>query len=228
MTVFPSVDRIRERITAVKSSLPASTRLIGVTKTMPSAVVRAAYECGIRDFGESRVQEAMAKQDDLNDLDDITWHLIGHLQTNKARKALAHFSWIHSLDSLKLGQRLNELAAELSNCPNCCLQVKLVPDPDKYGFSVEAVWEALPVLNQLQHLNITGLMTIPPLESSLADSERIFNQARTLADQINQQRFDRLHITELSMGMSGDYPAAIAAGSTMVRLGTTLFGDRST
>ena len=227
MTASPAAtDRIRDRITTIRASLPPQVRLIGVTKKMPSSFVRAAYANGLRDFGESRVQEVVAKQADLADLEDITWHLIGHLQTNKARKALAHFDWIHSVDSLKLAHKLNELAEELSRIPYCCLQVKIIPDPPKHGFDVDALWQALPTLNQLTHLKIVGLMTIPPLESSIADSERIFQQAHDLAVQINNQHFDRLRITELSMGMSGDYQAAITAGSTMIRLGTTLFGDR--
>lgn len=226
MTAFLSTDRIQERIAAIQSSLSPQIRLIGVSKKMPSRVIRAAYECGLRDFGESRVQEAVAKQAELADLDGITWHLIGHLQANKARKALTHFGWIHSLDSLKLAYRLNDLAAELFCTPSCCLQVKMVPDPPKYGFELQELWHALPELNRMEHLKIVGLMTIPPLESSMADSQCIFNQAHDLAAQINSQNLDRLHITELSMGMSGDYPAAIAAGSTMIRLGASLFGDR--
>ncbi|MEM9002629.1 MAG: YggS family pyridoxal phosphate-dependent enzyme [Cyanobacteria bacterium P01_F01_bin.86] len=226
MTVSPSTDRIRARIHTIQSTLPSQVRLIGVTKKMPSSVVQTAYATGLRDFGENRVQEAIAKQTELKELEGITWHLIGHLQTNKARKALAHFDWIHSVDSLKLAQKLDELAAELSRSPHCCLQVKMIPDPPKHGFDCEALWQALPQLDQLKHLKIVGLMTIPPLESSIAERQAVFNQARELAHQINHQNFDRLHITELSMGMSGDYQTAIAAGSTMIRLGTTLFGDR--
>lgn len=226
MTVSHSLAEIQDRIAAVKASLPATVRLIGVTKTKPSSYVRAAYAAGLRDFGESRIQEAIAKQEDLKDLEGITWHLIGHLQTNKARKALNHFDWIHSLDSLKLAYRLNDLAAELPQKPICCLQVKMVSDPAKYGFQQAELWEALPVLNQLQHLNIVGLMTIPPLGISLADSEQIFQQAHGLQQRINRQSLERLQLTELSMGMSGDYPAALNAGTTLIRLGTTLFGDR--
>lgn len=226
MTVSPPTDRIRERIATIQSSLPSQVRLIGVTKKMPISVIRAAHASGLREFGESRVQEAIAKQAELTDLEGVTWHLIGHLQTNKVRKALLHFDWIHSVDSLKLAQKLDESAAELSCAPYCCLQVKMIPDPPKYGFELEALWQALPKLNQLKHLKIIGLMTIPPLESSMAERQHLFKQASELAIQINNRKFDRLRITELSMGMSGDYQAAIAAGSTLIRLGTTLFGDR--
>lgn len=226
MTVSSSKDRIHERITAVTSSLPSHVRLIGVTKNKPGSAIREAYQSGIRDFAESRVQEAISKQAELTDLEGITWHLIGHLQTNKARKALLHFDWIHSIDSLKLARKLNELAGELSHTPYCCLQVKMVSDPPKYGFDLEELWMALPELDQMEHLKFVGLMTIPPLESSTSETEDIFNQAHNLADQINNQELDRMHITELSMGMSSDYLVAIAAGATMIRLGTTLFGDR--
>ena len=180
----------------------------------------------MRDFGESQVQEAIAKQAELNDLPDLTWHLIGHLQSNKIRKALQHFDWIHSLDSLKLAKRLNTVAGELSRSPHCCLQVKMVPDPPKYGFTLDELWSALPQLNQLTHLKIVGLMTIPPQESSFQEIAAIFAQAQDVVNQINNKGFDQLHLSELSIGMSSDYRLAIAAGSTMLRLGTTLFGDR--
>ncbi|MEO1094265.1 MAG: YggS family pyridoxal phosphate-dependent enzyme [Cyanobacteria bacterium J06638_28] len=228
MMVSPSLEPIQARIATVQASLPPHVRLIGVTKKQPSSSIRAAYQVGIRNFGESRVQEALAKQTELADLSDITWHLIGHLQTNKARKAILHFDWIHSVDSLKLAHRLNELAKELARQPYCCLQVKIVPDADKYGFTLEELQAALPALNQMGHLRIKGLMTIPPLGSSTTEVEHIFQQAHDLAVKINSQSLDRLRISELSMGMSGDYSLAIAAGSTMIRLGTTLFGDRPT
>ncbi|MEM0980901.1 MAG: YggS family pyridoxal phosphate-dependent enzyme [Cyanobacteria bacterium P01_H01_bin.58] len=228
MTVSPSLEQVQDRIATVQSSLPPQVRLIGVTKKQPSSVMRTAYQAGIRNFGESRVQEALTKQTELADRPDIIWHLIGHLQTNKARKALLHFDWIHSVDSLKLAHRLNELAQELGRQPYCCLQVKIVPDADKYGFTLEELQAALPTLNQMGHLQIKGLMTIPPLGSSTTEVEHIFQQAHDLAAKINSQSLNRLQISELSMGMSGDYSLAIAAGSTMIRLGTTLFGDRST
>jgi hypothetical protein len=228
MSVSLSSADASQRIAELQASLPPTVRLIGVTKKKPSEVIRVAYAAGLRDFGESQVQEAMTKQAELSDLTGITWHLIGHLQTNKARRALLHFDWIHSVDSLKLAHKLNDLAAELGRTPYCCLQVKMVPDPPKYGFTVDELWEALPALNELPHLNIVGLMTIPPQESSIEEIEDIFNQARTLAGQITQKGYPRLQMTELSMGMSSDYSIAIAAGATMIRVGTILFGDRPT
>lgn len=210
----------------IYQSIPAAVTLIAVTKFLPVEMIRAAYERGVRHFGESRVQEAIAKQAQLTDLPDITWHLIGHLQTNKVRKAVEHFDWIHSVDSLKLAQRLDQAAQELHKLPQCCLQVKLVPDPPKYGIDAAELLSLLPQLDQLEHLKICGLMTIPPQGASPETVREVFAGAKTLAIDINQKAFARLRIDQLSMGMSGDYREAIACGATMVRLGTVLLGHR--
>ncbi|MEO0458968.1 MAG: YggS family pyridoxal phosphate-dependent enzyme [Cyanobacteria bacterium P01_A01_bin.114] len=219
-------DKLIAHIQHIRQSIPPSVRLIAVTKTFPASAVRAAYAAGIRDFGESKVQEAAAKQAELGDLADITWHLIGHLQTNKARKALQQFDWIHAVDSLKLAQRLSQLSTQLNCQPACCLQVKLLDDPQKYGFSVEALKAALPHLNQLPHLRIKGLMAIPPYGLPATAIKSVFEQTRELANEINRMGFSQVQIEQLSMGMSGDFQIAIAAGSTMIRLGTILFGHR--
>lgn len=226
MTASPSLDPIQARIADLTATLPDHVRLIGVTKYKPSSVIRAAYGANLRDFGESKVQEAIAKQAELADLTDITWHLIGHLQSNKARKAVEHFDWIHSIDSLKIAKRINTAAADLGKPILGCLQVKMVPDPPKFGFDLDELWDCLPQLDQLAHLNVVGLMTIPPQGLSREATKAIFEDAKLLADQINDRGFDRVRIAELSMGMSQDYSIAIAAGSTMIRVGTTLFGDR--
>lgn len=224
----PSNNAIAAQLQLIRQQLPAQVRLIAVTKKFPVQVIRAAYDAGIRDFGESQIQEAEAKQAQLKDLDDITWHLIGHLQSNKARKALGLFDWIHSVDSLKIAKRLNQLASETGHRPLCCLQVKLLSDPPKYGFELEELRQALDELDQLHHLQIAGLMTIPPLNVSPEATREVFQQAHRLADEINAAGYQHIQIKELSMGMSGDYPLAVAAGSTMVRLGTKLFGARPT
>jgi PLP dependent protein len=217
---------ITSRIESIRQQLPASVRLIAVSKQVSAEFVREAYNCGVRDFGESRIQEAAEKQSQLQDLPEINWHLIGHLQANKAAKALEQFQWIHSLDSLKLATRLSRLAGEMSCSPQVCLQVKILPDPDKYGWSVPELLADLRELDECQHLKIQGLMTIPPL--GLDDSQilEIFNSTRELADKINQQNLQHIEMQQLSMGMSGDYHLAIQAGATMIRLGQTLFGSR--
>ncbi|UKO96604.1 YggS family pyridoxal phosphate-dependent enzyme [Nostoc sp. UHCC 0870] len=218
---------INERITQIRASFPASVRLIAVTKQMPTEVIRAAYAAGIRDFAENRIQEAATKQEQLQELSDITWHFIGHLQSNKAKKALELFDWIHSLDSLQLAQRLDQVAQQLGVNPQVCLQVKILPDPSKSGWSVPELLADLPALNQCKSLQIQGLMTIPPFGLNDAEILYVFNSTHQLAKEISAQNWDHIKMQELSMGMSGDYQLAIQAGATMVRLGTILFGKRT-
>lgn len=219
---------IAERIATVRDQLPAGVRLIAVTKQVPVDAMREAYFAGVRDFGESRLQEAEAKIAQLKDLPDLNWHLIGHLQSNKVKKALEQFQWIHSCDNLKLAQRLNRLATEVSLKPNVCLQVKVVPDPDKYGWSIPELLADLPELDQCTALQIRGLMTILPLGLSPEESLEVFERTRELALKIGQQNWSNLHMQELSMGMSDDYLLAVQAGATQVRLGRIIFGERTT
>lgn len=217
---------IAEQIQQVKQQIPPGVRLVAISKQVPVAAIREAYAAGIRDFGESRIQETELKQAQLQDLPDITWHLIGSLQSNKARKALQLFDWIHSVDSLKLAQRLNELAGELYRYPQLCLQVKLRPDPNKQGWEPEHLLRDLPILDQCHNLKIQGLMTIAPYGLDPKENLNLFSQLSDFAQQIRQQSWQRIRMDELSMGMSQDYQQAIQAGATMVRLGRILFGDR--
>ncbi|HEY9623322.1 MAG TPA: YggS family pyridoxal phosphate-dependent enzyme [Crinalium sp.] len=219
-------EMIGDRLTHLRQTIPDSVRLIAVSKQVPVELMRAAYEAGIRDFGESRIQEAITKKAQLEDLPDITWHMIGHLQANKAAKALELFQWIHSVDSLKLAQRLDRLAADQPASPNILLQVKLLPDPNKSGWTEPELMADLPELDQCRHLNIVGLMAIPPYDLDDAETLSVFKNTFELANTIQQQHWNHLKMEQLSMGMSDDYPLAIQAGSTMIRLGRILFGDR--
>jgi pyridoxal phosphate enzyme (YggS family) len=227
MTAFSQLSgTIAERIHQIRQTLPDSVRLLAVTKQVSIDSMRAAYDAGVRDFAENRVQEAEAKQAQLHDLTDITWHLIGHLQSNKVQKALECFQWIHSIDDLKLAQRLNRLAAPLPQKPQSLLQVKLLPDPNKYGWSVAELMHDLSTLNQCEDLRIQGLMTILPYGLSSTEATTAFQQIQTLANTIRQQNLPHIKMQVLSMGMSNDYRFAVQAGATMVRLGRILFGDR--
>lgn len=218
---------ITERIANIRQQLPPGVRLIAVTKQVSVDAMREAYAAGVRDFGESKVQEAEAKLAQLGDLPDLNWHLIGHLQSNKAKKAVEHFQWIHACDSLNLAQRLNRLAVELSLRPKICLQVKVAPDPNKYGWTVPELLADLSELDQCDALNIQGLMTILPLGLSEQESLEVFERTRELAEKIRQQNWSNLQMQELSMGMSDDYLLAVQAGATMVRLGRIIFGERT-
>ena len=217
---------IAHNIETIRRDLPASVKLMAVTKQVSVAQMREAYAVGIRDFGESKIQEAQAKQQELADLPDICWHLIGHLQGNKVRKAIQIFEWIHSVDSLKLLRQIDRVAAELATSPNICLQVKILPDPDKYGWTIPELLADLPQISDCEHLKIRGLMAIPPLGLTLAQTQQFFEQTRDLSHKIAQQPGSNLQMSELSMGMSGDYLPAISAGATIIRLGSILFGSR--
>ncbi|MEB3295193.1 MAG: YggS family pyridoxal phosphate-dependent enzyme [Synechococcales bacterium] len=245
-----SFNALVTRIQQFQQTIPPTVQIIAVTKQQPAAVVRAAYAAGLRHFGESRVQEAQAKQAELADLTDVTWHLIGQLQRNKVKKALQLFQWIHSIDRLELAQQIDRLAAEerpstiplnlvtgqsqnsdlvsrsVQERPQICLQVKLLPDPNKIGWEVHELWQALPQLNQLTHIQIRGLMVIPPLGCSDRQLSDYFQQAKQLAQQITANGWENLQLDQLSMGMSDDYNLAIKAGATMIRPGRILFGDR--
>lgn len=215
----------------INRSIPDSVKLIAVTKTFSAAIVRAAYAAGIRDFAENKVQEAIAKKEALSDLTDITWHFIGHVQSNKSRKVVENFDWVHSIDSLKLAKRMDKQAQELKTQGikaqvRCCLQVKLAADPTKDGFEKADLLAALPELNTLEHLKIEGLMVIPPYGLETAETTAIFAAGQALANDIKAMGLERISMETLSMGMSSDYALAIAQGATMIRLGSILFGDR--
>jgi pyridoxal phosphate enzyme (YggS family) len=215
---------IGKQITKIRQTLPANVKLVAVSKYVSVNEIRAAYDAGIRDFGESRIQDMEQKQAELQDLSDITWHLIGHLQSNKAKRALELFDWIHSVDSLKLAQRLNRLAGELSVTPEVFLQVKILPDPNKFGWDISELMTDLPKLNDCTHLKIRGLMAIAPLGLDETQTLDLFQKTRQLSEEIAQQNWSHISMADLSMGMSGDYLLAVQAGATVVRLGQILFG----
>ena len=220
-------DSITQRIQDVSETIPPEVRLIAVTKTVSVEKIREAYAAGIRDFGENKIQEALPKQEKLQDLSDVSWHFIGHLQTNKAKLALTHFHWIHTCDRAKLAQRLNRLIEELDiTPPNLLLQVKPIPDPNKYGWTIPELLDAQATLKEYKNLKIKGLMTILPLNQSTEETRTGFEKVRDLAQEIEQKNYSHLVMKELSMGMSSDYPLAIQAGATMIRLGRTIFGER--
>jgi PLP dependent protein len=214
---------VAERLAEIRQQLPAAVRLIAVTKGVPLDLMRAAYHAGVRDFGESRVPEALDKQAALADLPDICWHLIGHLQTNKARKALQIFQWIHAVDSLKLLEQLERIATELAVRPAICLQVKLWNDPHKFGWTVAELMADLVAIDGCQQLQIQGLMAIAPLGLSPAESQSFFLGLRQLRDRISHHHWQHISLRELSMGMSNDYQLAVANGATMIRVGSKIF-----
>jgi PLP dependent protein len=218
---------ITQRLANIRENLPASVRLIAVSKQVSPDAIREAYAAGVRDFGENRVREAIEKQERLQDLSDITWHFIGHLQSNKAKMALERFDWIHSIDRLTLAQELDRLIQR--GCPqrSILLQVKLAVDPNKSGWMAQELLADLPALDRLEHLRIRGLMTILPLGLTPAETQSVFRETRLLADRIRTANFSRISMEQLSMGMSEDYPLAVTEGATLIRLGRIVFGWQS-
>lgn len=218
---------ISQKIALIRQEIPPNVELIAITKQVSIEAMREAYRAGIRNFGENRLQEALLKQEQLKDLTDVDWHFIGHIQKNKAKKVLQNFAWIHSVDSLSLAQRMNSLAAELNLMPKIFLQVKVLSDPNKYGWEIDNLLQDLELLNQFERLNIQGLMTILPWGLSSVEILKAFEKVAELSTTIRQKNYANLTMTELSMGMSGDYQLAIQAGASKIRLGRTIFGERT-
>lgn len=214
---------VQAHVAAICDELPPHVQLIAVTKHVAPAFIRTAIAAGVTHIGENRVQEALLKYPELQDL-PVTWHLIGHLQNNKAAKALQIFTWIHSVDRLELAERLDRLAGEMDKRPHILLQVKLVPeDVAKSGFTVAELWSAIPALRCLQNLAIEGLMTMAPHVNDEIAIQNVFKTLKDLRDEINQKNALNSPLYHLSMGMSQDYPIAIAQGATMIRVGSKIF-----
>jgi pyridoxal phosphate enzyme (YggS family) len=212
---------ITDRLNQIRANIPPQVKLVAVSKYTTTQAIRAAYAAGVRDFAESRVQEAKIKQTELADLPDITWHMIGSLQSNKAKQAIAQFDWIHSIDRLSLAEQCDRIIAETGKSPKLLLQVKLADDPSKSGWTKASLLADLPKLEKLQHLNPVGLMTILPLGLNEAQSYEVFCGVGELAELLRSQGWS--NIRELSMGMSADYAIAIRAGASMIRVGSQIF-----
>ena len=203
-----------------RAGLDHEVRIVAVTKTHGAEAVRAACRAGLRDVGENRVQEALPKQDATSDL-SMAWHLIGGLQRNKARQAVGRFALIHSVDRLELAQELDRRAS--AGVPQPVLvQVNCSGEPQKGGVSPEGLADLLDAVRPLAHLRLCGLMTMAAYDADDAARRRTFARLRSLRDASEHAGA----LSELSMGMSGDYPAAVAEGATILRLGTVLFGER--
>lgn len=197
-------------------------KLIAVSKTFPAERIREAYEAGLRDFGENRVQEAAPKIAALEGL-EITWHLIGHLQSNKAKRARELFHWVHSVDSVYLAQKLDHAAQNSSARLPILFQVNLGVEETKSGLREEEALRTAEEASSFSSLEVRGLMLLPPFSENPDEVRPYFRRLRTLADEI---RMALPAATELSMGMSHDFEAAIEEGATMIRVGTAIFGMR--
>lgn len=226
MSIQQNLEHILSRIRAAerRAARPeGSARLVAVSKTFPAQDVKTCHEAGQRVFGENRVQEALGKITALPA--DTEWHLIGPLQRNKVRKAIEHFTLIHAVDSLRLAQFMDTVAQETGKRPRILLEVNVGDEDSKFGFSPEALEREWKELSSLKHVEISGLMCIPPPVENPEDARPYFRRLRELKETLSGK--GGAPLTELSMGMSHDFETAVEEGATLVRVGTAIFGGRS-
>ena len=232
MSIVENVARVRERITSAAGRAgrdPKEITLMGVSKTFPVGRIREAHAAGLRVFGENRVQEFADKAGSLNDLADAEWHLIGHLQSNKATKAAELFGAIDSVDSVRLAEKLNGAAEKAGKTLPILIEINVGGEDAKSGVAptsqeLEQVLLAAPRWGKLI---IHGLMTVPPYSEDPEGARPFFRQLREIRDRIASRRLPAVEMDVLSMGMSHDFEVAIEEGSTCVRVGTAIFGERA-
>lgn len=212
---------IAERLNQLKEKLPMNVHLVAVSKTKPHQAIHEAYEAGHRDFGENKVQEMVQKWEQLPK--DINWHMIGHLQRNKVKYMAPFVHLIHGVDTEKLLREIDKQAAKNNRVIDCLLQVHIAEESTKFGFSPEEVPHILNTSRSLQNVSMKGLMGMATFTDNNSQIEREFQQLKSLFDNLFAQQQEAI----LSMGMSGDYPIAIASGSTMIRVGSSIFGARN-
>ena len=203
----------------IKNKIPSNVNILAVSKGFKSQEIKTIQNLGQNDFGESKFQEAFEKQLILKDQKKIKWHFIGRIQSNKVRKIVQNFEYIHSVDSFEKLQKISHISYEEKKNPLIMLQVKLCKDPTKGGFNPDLLISKWREIQELKNITLKGLMTINPKGLSSKENVELFKKCRSLADS--------LQLPDCSMGMSGDWEEAIDAGSTWLRLGSLIFGDRS-
>ena len=204
---------------------PATVRLVAISKTFTADDVRAAADCGQIDFGENKVQEALEKMDQTSDL-PIRWHLVGHLQSNKAKKAGARFAVVHSVDQTAIAARLDEGASAVGRSIELLAQVDLAGEPSKHGAHPGELPALFRAAAGLHAARFVGLMLLPPAVDDPEQARPLFRAVRTLRDELAAQGVDQSMLGELSMGMSHDFEVAVEEGATLIRVGTAIFGRR--
>lgn len=204
---------------------PGTIRLVAASKTVPTARVRQAIQAGVTILGENYVQEARTKFNDLATY-AVSWHFIGHLQSNKAKYAVRLFDLIHSVDTLKLARELDKQSRKINKIQEILIQVNISKEASKSGVNVKDTLSLLTEISRLENLSVKGLMTMPPYFNAPEKVRPYFTALRNLRDRLEQQGLLNVGLDELSMGMTGDFEVAIQEGATLVRIGTAIFGDR--
>jgi pyridoxal phosphate enzyme (YggS family) len=230
------MDSIKDRLEKVNNRIqraaegchrdPEAIRLVAVSKTVPASKVQEAIEAGVTTLGENYVQEARGKINSLISF-PVSWHFIGHLQSNKAKYAVRLFDLIHTVDSLKLARELDKQAQKNAKIQEILIQVNISQEDTKSGISAEDAVNLISEISHLENLSIKGLMTMPPYFNQPEKVQPYFAALRNLRDQIEKKAMPNVSMDQLSMGMTGDFEVAIEEGATMVRVGTAIFGERT-
>ncbi len=219
---------IQNNLRSIQASLPEKVTLVAVSKTKPVSDLMEAYEAGQRIFGENKIQEMTEKWEAMPK--DIQWHMIGHVQTNKVKYMAPYVNLIHGVDSLKLLQEINKQARKNNRIIDCLLQVYIAEEESKFGLDEKEVNEILEYVqndnNEMNHIRIVGLMGMATFTNNPAQVEKEFSRLKTIFDSYSNLNTKNCQLNTLSMGMSGDYALAIKCGSTMVRIGSSIFGGR--
>lgn len=222
-----NIEYVKENIRAVceKSGRKSEeVTLIAVSKTKPLPMLMEAYECGCRDFGENKVQELVEKWEHMPK--DIRWHMIGHLQRNKVKYIVDKVYMIHSVDSLRLAEEISKEAVKKGVTVSILIEINVAGEESKFGAACEDACQLVEEASKLPNIMIKGLMTIAPYVENAEENKQYFEKLRQIYVDINRKNIDNVYMTELSMGMTGDYETAIAEGATYVRVGTGIFGER--
>jgi len=216
---------VKENLQKIKAEIPGNVKLVAVSKTKPAELIKEAYEAGQRVFGENKAQELAAKYEVLPK--DIEWHFIGHLQTNKVKYIAPFVSLIHSVDSLKIMKEINKQAVKNDRIINCLIQFHIAEESTKFGLNFEEAEELVNALEQYRNICFTGVMGMATYTDDKSQIRREFSRLKNYFDKLKKRYFsDDDSFKEISMGMSGDYKIAIEEGSTIIRLGTLIFGVR--
>lgn len=203
---------------------PKEVTLIAVSKTKPASMIKEAYGAGVRDFGENKVQELCEKYKELPQ--DIKWHMIGHLQRNKVKQIIGKTVLIHSVDSLRLAEQIEEEAGKQDLIIDILLEINVAEEDSKFGFKLEEAESAILKIATFPHVRIKGLMTIAPFVEKSEENRSVFKKLRQFYVDMQSKNIDNVNMSLLSMGMTGDYKVAIEEGATLVRVGTGIFGTR--
>lgn len=225
-TITENISLVRNRIAAAALACgrsPEQVGLLAVSKTQPAKAIEEAWHAGLHDLGENYLQEALEKQAQLSHL-PLTWHFLGHIQSNKTRAVAEHFDWVHSVDRLRTARRLSDQRPPGRNALNICLQVNISGEASKSGCTPGELPELALAVEKLDNVCLRGLMVIPQPSDNIREQHAAFAQARQLLEHVNELL--QHPMDTLSMGMSGDLEAAVAEGATWVRIGTAIFGAR--